>query len=237
LAWMSRHWKSFWEGYRRGDVEPEADLFAQVGRTVEGVPITSAEFELIVRRISERLALEPSDTVFDYCCGNGLITHEVAARVRHVIGIDFAEHLIEVARSRRQAPNVEYHVGDALEPIRPFVGRHRPNKYLMSGGLSYFGPADLGLILRHILEISGRGDLLFFIAGVPDVDRKWNFYDTPERRAAHREEEAGDASPSGLGRWWSRDEITDVARAHGLDADVAPEPPDLNDYRMEALIR
>jgi SAM-dependent methyltransferase len=236
LRTVSERWKSFWEAYRLGDVETEADLFAQVGRTVDGAPITPAQFERTIRRICEKLELESSDTLFDYCCGNGLVTHAVAARVRRIIAIDFTERLIEVARGRRQAPNVEYHVGDALEPIAPLVGRDRPAKYLMCGALSFFDPAELSTILGHVLEVSDPGRFRFFLTGIPDADRKWNFFDTPERRAAHLNEQRGEA-PTGIGRWWSGHEIAEVAEAHGLTAEVEPEPGELNDYRLDALIR
>ena len=234
---MPPEWKSFWEGYCRREVKSEADLFAQVARTVEAVPITSAHFDLIVRRIVGRLELAPADTLFDYCCGNGLITHELAPRVQRIIAIDFVEQMVEVARRRHQPANVDYHVGDALEPIRPFVGRHPPNKYVMSSSLAYFSPTDLRTILGHLLDVSARGSFLFFIGEIPDVDRKWNFFDTPERRAAHLEHEKVGGTASGVGRWWSKEELLEVARAHGLDAEVEPEPPGMTDYRMDALIR
>jgi predicted TPR repeat methyltransferase len=234
---MPPGWKSFWEGYSRREVETEADLFAQVARTVEAVPITSAHFKLLVQRIAERLELDPADTLFDYCCGNGLVTYELAPRVQRIIAIDFVEQMVESARSRRQRANVEYHVGDALEPISRFVGRNPPNKFLMGSSLAYFGPADLGTILGHLLDVSPGGSFLFFITEIPDVDRKWNFFDTPERRAAHREHEKLGDTASGVGRWWSKEELAQVARAYGLAAEVEPEPPGMTDYRMDALIR
>src|SRR5262249_47375252 len=112
-----------------------------------------------------------------------------------------------------------------------------PNKYLMGSSLAYFSPADLGTILRHLLDVSARGSFLFFLSEIPDIDRKWNFFDTPERRAAHLEYEKVGGTASGVGRWWSKEEVLQVARAHGLDAEVEAEPPGMTNYRMDALIR
>ena len=234
---MQSEWKTFFEGYRRRPVESDADLFVQVGRTVNGEPISEAEFQQDVQRVVDKLRLEPTDILFEHCCGNGLVSFELASRVRHVIGVDFTEHLIEAARQRRQRPNIEYHVGNALEPLERFTGSQRPTKYLMSFALAHFTPDELGVMLEHILAVNRHDTFLFLITGVPDVDSKWNFYDTPERKARHLEnQQRGDRINDGIGRWWSSREIAEVASRHGLTAETEPERLGPKNYRMDALI-
>jgi SAM-dependent methyltransferase len=235
---MTKTWKSFWHEYRNHTPETEADLFMQVGRTVDGQPISAAEFQRSVQHVVEKLDVQPQDIVFEFCCGNGLLSFELGRTVRQVIGIDFADHLIDAARRLRKRENVTYHVGDALQPIESFTGRQRPTKYLISHALAYFDPAGLSTILQHTLAVSPRGSFVFLATGIPDSGRMWNFYDTPERRARRlHAENAGDVLNDGMGRWWSTAEIVDVARRHGLTAEVAPEPPGLTNYRSDALIR
>ena len=235
---MSNPWKSFFGNYRNKTVQTNADLFTQVGRTINGKPISEEEFQRGVRHVATALALTPSDVLFEFCCGNGLVCYELAGMVRHVIGVDFTEHLIEAAGTHRQRANIQYHLGDALQPITPFARTARPNKYLMGFALGHFDPGGLRTVLEHILEISQHGTFLFFVTGIPDAANKWSFYNSPERRErALENERAGSVINDGIGRWWTADEIISVTRELGLSAEVRPEPPGLTNYRMDALIK
>jgi hypothetical protein len=234
---LSELWKSFWSKYRHAGTVSEDTLFQQVGRTVNGEPIAPEDFAATVAQVEADLGLGPDDVLFEYCCGNGLVTHALAARVRRVIGVDFMEHLVEAARRFRAAPNIEYHVGDALQPITPWLGGEVPNRYLMASALQHFDLAGLDTILGHLCAVAAPGTFRFLLTGIPDDARKWNFYDTPGRRERYTANvAAGDVLNDGLGRWWTREEIAAIAQRHGLRAEVMPEPAAINNYRMAALL-
>ena len=230
-------WKAFWSTYRNADPLSEDTLFQQVGRTINGQPIPPQDFAATIAQIEAELDLGPEHVVFEYCCGNGLVSFELARRVRRVIGVDFMEHLIEAARRFRAAPNVDYHVGDALQPIDPWIADAVPDRYLMASALQHFEPEGLDTILAHLCTVATPGTFRFLLTGIPDDARKWNFYDTDERRARYTSNvAAGDTLNDGLGRWWTQFEIEDIARRHGLTARFAPEPAAINNYRMAALL-
>lgn len=235
---LAESWKSFFDNYRNKNAETEADLFVQVGRTVAGKPIALDEFQHGVRHVARTLGLKSDDVVFEYCCGNGLVTFEIAAMVKQVFATDFTEHLIESARRFRQRKNISYSLGNALEPIQSIVGTVRPTKYLMSYALAHFEPASLSTILQNIIDVSCGASFAFLATGIPDHSRMLNFYNTPERNARRLENEAaGDVFNDGIGRWWRKDELIEAARSHGLTACVSPEPLELTNYRMDALFR
>src|SRR6478672_13880221 len=64
------------------------------------------------RRAAERTGLGPGDSALDVCCGTGDLALELADRVApggRVVGCDFAERMLEIARGKaaaRNAPNV-----------------------------------------------------------------------------------------------------------------------------------
>jgi SAM-dependent methyltransferase len=234
---MSDTWKEFWSTYRFEGKISEDLLFEQVGRTVNGRPVPRAELDLSVRFMRESLALAAEDVLFEYCCGNGLISYELASEVRQVIAVDFSEHLIQAARQFRQRPNIAYMVGDALQPLGGWLQQEAPRKFLMANALAYFDPADLDRILRQMLVAAPPGEVRFLLTAIPDAERKWNFYDTPERRRRHEAHLAqGGGTNDGMGRWWTEDEIREVARRHGLAASIVPEPGSASHYRMAALL-
>jgi SAM-dependent methyltransferase len=235
---MSEKWKQYYSRYRNEGGPTEDTLFQQVGRTINGAPISAAEFMATVEQIAGGLEIEPGHFVFEYCCGNGLVSLELARHVRRVVGTDFSAHLIEAAQRFRSAGNVRYHVADALDPIAPFLDGEVPDRFLMASALAHFDPDDLDRLLGQLLAVAKPGGFRFLITGIPDHSRKWNFYDTPERRARH-EANLAQADPinDGMGRWWTAQEIEDLARKHGLSAEVVPEPVAICNYRMSALLK
>ena len=72
-------------------------------------------------RAADRAELAPGDSALDVCCGTGDLTLELAARVApggHVIGCDFSEPMLDLAREKAAAQG---RIGD---PLR--VGRRAP---------------------------------------------------------------------------------------------------------------
>ncbi|MEW6281744.1 MAG: ubiquinone/menaquinone biosynthesis methyltransferase [Candidatus Eremiobacterota bacterium] len=72
------------------------------------------------RRAVAALALSPGDPVVDLCCGTGDLTHALWLGVRpaRVVGVDFAEPMLE--RARGKFPGLEFVHGDALAaPLDP----------------------------------------------------------------------------------------------------------------------
>jgi cyclopropane fatty-acyl-phospholipid synthase-like methyltransferase len=235
---MSDSWKEFWSTYRFSGTIREDLLYEQVGRTLNGRPIPAGELELSVRFIRESLAVDHEDVVLEFCCGNGIISYELAGSVKRVIAIDFSDHLIKAAQQFRQHPNVVYSVGDALLPLQEWLEEEAPRKFLMANALAYFDPAELDRILHNVTAVAPREGLRFLLTAIPDADRKWNFYDTPERRRRHEEHVAsGGHTNDGVGRWWTEAEIHEVVRRHGLTASIVPEPGAMSHYRMAALVR
>lgn len=61
--------------------------------------------------------------VLDAGCGEGYLARVLASRGARVVGIDAGPRLIEMARARDPAGEIEYRVADLSEPIPEYVGR------------------------------------------------------------------------------------------------------------------
>jgi demethylmenaquinone methyltransferase/2-methoxy-6-polyprenyl-1,4-benzoquinol methylase len=72
------------------------------------------------RRAAERTALAPGDAALDVCCGTGDLALELARRVApdgHVVGCDFSEPMLDLAREKATATApgaVRFEWADAL---------------------------------------------------------------------------------------------------------------------------
>ena len=72
-------------------------------------------------RAADRAALAPGDSALDVCCGTGDLALELADRVApggHVVGCDFSEPMLDLAREKTAARGVEgvrFEWADALQ--------------------------------------------------------------------------------------------------------------------------
>lgn len=228
-------WKAFWEAYPRRYGERE--FRKQVGRTANGgVPTPEPELERVVEETVARLELGPGDRLLDLCCGNGFLTRRLGEVAGSVVGVDFSEPMLELARRFHGADNVAYRSGSVLELDAALTGLDPFSRVAMLESLHYFEPPRLRPLLEGLLAHTTEESAWFF-SGVPDARRKDAFFDTPERRAEHERRKA--AGTDGMGHWWDGDEIEAVAASLGLECRILPQSPDLHTayYRFDVLVR
>jgi SAM-dependent methyltransferase len=176
--------------------------------------------------------------LLDLCCGNGLVTFELAQYARHVTGIDFAQHLIDEALRFKPAGNITYRVGKVIDSLTALSAETvQISRVLTNDSLAYFAPADLDTILLSFTVLPIKEGFRFLITGIPNDERKWNFYNTPERVARYEENLKGrDTTNDGLGRWWTPGEIRECCAKAKLSVEVLEQPASISNYRMDALI-
>src|SRR5205814_9641078 len=173
-------WKTFWASYRKLEVSKEDDLYFEVGKTINGQPVSAAAFQLSIDLIIRGLELSRHDRLLELCCGNGLMTRRVAPLVDQIQAVDFAEHLIRNAGRFSPAENVRYICADVVHHLNDLVlsRSYIPSKILLGDSLCYFEPHSLEEMLTAAGALTG-GRLVFMASGVPCDELKANFYSTP----------------------------------------------------------
>ena len=232
-------WEDFWKNYRTKEVESEDDLYFQVGRTIQKKPISKDLLDALIQNIIKTLALTPTDTLVELCCGNGLCTYELHDHAEQIIAVDFAPHLIETAKQYKQAQNIDYRLASVFDFLDSFCDEWKitPHKFLMNDAIANFSTADLEKILRQIAKISG-GTFVALFTGAPNDELKWNFYDTEERKELYKENVAkGDFMNHGIGRWWNPQDIKDACDRLGLGCAIKNQELPFSNYRMDILIK
>lgn len=203
----------------------------QVGKTVHGVVISHAQLELIINNIACTLELNGSDTLVDLCCGNGVLTTQLARSASKVIGVDFSSGLLETARSISIAANVEYVEMDVTDLSQPII--QRGEKYSMYEALQYLSPDGFDRLLSGIG--GRRGTIKLLVGSVPDRSRLRCFYASDESYGFYQECEA--SGKPHLGRWWTKDEMVQAGARNGYIVKIIPQPSELytSHYRFDAL--
>lgn len=118
------------------------------------------------RRLAALSELRPQESALDICCGTGDVAFELARRGGQVVGVDFCEEMLEVARTRsgsQAAHAVSFETGDALN--LPFADATF-DVVTMAYGLRNLADLKRGLSeMRRVARPGGR--LLIFDFSMP----------------------------------------------------------------------
>lgn len=224
-----KHWMSFPTGFG-----PD-EYLQQVGKVWHGKPIAEAQMRALVTDIHKKLGLSADSTLLDLCCGNGILTHQLARTCSMTVGIDFSRPLISVARRAHPLPSGEYIQASVLELGGRDIGG--PFTHILCyEALQHFAEWQLGALLDAILH-QATDDPVIVLGSIPDEQRKWDFYCTPEYRADYLARlELGEEA---IGTWWPSVLIEDACRQRGLVAEILEQPSILHTshYRFDCRIR
>jgi cyclopropane fatty-acyl-phospholipid synthase-like methyltransferase len=226
-------WSDYWATYPKS--VGRTDYLRQVQSTIRGEPISDRQFRLSVEEICNLLELKTDDTVIDLCCGNGLITKELAARCTHVVGVDFSEPLLSVANADHRPDGVQYIRSDVLK-LSSVAGvcDRRFTKAVMAGALQHFRRRDLRVLLQSTMELL-RLDGIFAITAVPNLKMKGAFYSTVRCRIAHLWYKA--RGRDAMGTWWNQQWIKTTCEELGLKCQFhVPNDKDLSRYRFDVKV-
>ena len=138
---MNSYWKNHFDSMSR---QFDGSLFKQVGKTINGQEVSEHHVNVIFEKIAKVLRLNAKDSVVDLCCGNGLITRQLAPFVKEVVGVDFSSGLIDSAEKYNSFNNIKFNdkevVGLYFCPITE-VSKILKQKYIpIASALKYSLP-------------------------------------------------------------------------------------------------
>lgn len=219
------YWPEFWK--KHGRKSGDANEHVQVLRTKNRAPIEEENWRLTLEFILDHLALNTDDDALDLCCGNGLITQQMAARCRSVIGVDVAPELVDKIDTAAH-PNITALVGDmrALE-LEP----DSLDKILIYAAIQYLDLAETVEWFQRMYDALRDGGTIF-IGDIPDRSKLWTFFNSDEREAVHFESTR--KREAIVGTWFEQDWLLKLAKYAGFSqAEIIPQP----DYMIYAEYR
>jgi cyclopropane fatty-acyl-phospholipid synthase-like methyltransferase len=233
-------WKAFFETYRLKPIENDADLLYQVGATVGGRAISAEQVSALLADCRRALELGADDTLLDLCAGNGVITSVLANDVKDAVGIDFSQPYIENARKHKARPNLLYLVHDAsrLDTCEELKGHLPVSKVMCYAALAYLTPPQVDSMLGFIAAHASP-DIRVLLGSVLDKARLWNFFNTWPRKVNYILRVQLLRREFGLGRWWTRAELSTIAARNGFSCEFVTQSPLLHTahYRYDVLLR
>ena len=205
----------------------------QVGKTILGNAVSDEQILTIHEQIKRCLEIKKIDDVLDLGCGNGLLTGKLAMNCGSVVGLDFCDSLIFIAKKNNHRSNVSYVIRDLRKlPRKEIRGK---SKFFMYEVIQHLTKQEFIKFIRNLSEVVDKKSMLF-LGGVPDEHKKRNFYDTDEKYRFFLDMEK--IKVPHLGSWWTRYNLSGIARRYGWQLLFIKQPENLytSHYRFDALL-
>jgi 2-polyprenyl-3-methyl-5-hydroxy-6-metoxy-1,4-benzoquinol methylase len=113
--------------------------------------------------ITQLLPIQPGMRVLDVACGNGLTSRRMAAEGAHVLALDFAEKMIEIARSKKTEydDRIDYRVIDATDETALLaLGENQFDATLCH--MALFDMAEIKPLLHALSRLLHPGGVFIF---------------------------------------------------------------------------
>jgi SAM-dependent methyltransferase len=209
------------------------DFLRQACRTVQGVPVSDDQLQMIKDAIDAGLRLKRDDVLLELACGNGALSYHLFDACKEYVGVDISEYLISIARKNFEIlPNYRYVAQGAAEFLRRAANPGRFSKVLCYAGFQFLAATEAVEVL-HALHRNFDNVQTVFIGNVPDKAHAGQFYRTRQPSV----EELSDCSTA-IGVWRARDEFAQLAASAGWEVTFSTMPAAFyaSHYRYDALL-
>ena len=225
------NWKEFWNNQGLAD-----NPYRQVARIGGNAEQNEALLEKIVEHIVDVLELKKEDVLLDVCCGNGLLTAQLAKHCKKIIGIDFSETLINEAK--KNYPEIEFICEDAMNIQHTSTSAHQHiNKINLYFSFQYFETLNDGKkVIENLLKLlSPEGKL--FLGDIPDKSSFFKYYNSPRKIISFIKQLLQNKNL--MGKFWSEKELQLICKQLAVKGKKLNQPKHLpySHYRMDYLIK
>ena len=169
----NNYWVDFWKGYTA--TVTEKDEQSQVLRTLNKQPISKELWDYTLKNIDDIFVVRKDERILDLCSGNGLLAKHFVSKGASVVAVDISEELL------KNIADVE-HIDPIQSDIRlvDFEANSFHN-IILYAGIQYLNYKEAITLLKNIFKwLKPNGTVL--IGDVPDLKKRWSFYNTAERQ-------------------------------------------------------
>lgn len=226
-------WKKHWQ---ENPIKfGETEFFKQIENTVGGQPITKEIFDASISDIIKALCISDEDRLLDLGCGNGIRTLEISKKCKFVVGVDYSEPLIKIAKKYNNPSNISYYCLSILDKNIIKLSDELFTKVIMYGVLQHINGEDL-LELLTLLKVITTKDSIIFVGSIPDKNKLWDFYDTEERKKEYRQRV--EDKQEAIGTWWTQEQFSELCSRNGYICEIIPQNRllDTAHYRFDARL-
>lgn len=225
------YWLKFWKRHGRDSVGSHEQY--RVFRTLNQQPISADEWQGTLKEVDRLFPISNNDRVLDLCAGNGLFTSWFASKKAQVTSVDISADLLRDIDERNLAEVTTLCDDMRMVSFPPESFTH----IFLYAGLQYIDEAEVVELFRRMKEwLSPKGRI--FLGDVPDLAKRWKFYNTENRRRLYFE--GLKEGRNVVGTWFDQNWLQYLAEYTGFSYScVIPQRPSMiySYYRFDFELR
>lgn len=185
------YWIHFWNEYAASSVNKDEQ--SQVLRTLNKKPISKKLWDYTLTKIDETFKVVEGDYVLDLCSGNGLISKHFVDKGASVVAVDISKNLLNNLKDIKEIKTINSDIRELEFDKNAF------DKIIIYAGIQYLNDKETVHLMQNIYAwLKPNG--IVFIGDIPDLSKRWNFYNTKERHKVYFENMLNDISI--VGNWF-----------------------------------
>lgn len=210
---VENYWEKFW---KTNDIIFRDGIHQKIGRTINGIPISNEKWETVLNDLAFHLQLENEDVILDIAAGSGAIAIPFSEKVKNVTAIDISQKLLDSIENRSNLNKIN-------SDIRKYEFEENSfSKIIFYFALQHFTEQETVVLFSKIYKWLKPGGICF-IGDIPDIDRKFTFFNSVERETVYFNQ-ISTGNPI-IGTWFKKDFMLKLANWSGFSKCIALDQP------------
>jgi ubiquinone/menaquinone biosynthesis C-methylase UbiE len=210
---MSDYWKDFWN---KNEITDKKGVHEKVGRTIKGVAIDERKWKKTLDDLELSIELNSTDDVLDIAAGSGAIAIPFCEKVRSYTALDISEKLLNGLRSNSKIKTIQ------TDARYTDLGEEKYSKVILYFALQHFNEKESVELFEKIYKCL-KPNGICYIGDIPDVERKFSFFNTPEREKAYFDSLKNNQPI--IGTWFDKKFIEKAGSLSGFEHCVIIDQP------------
>lgn len=209
----NNYWTEFWNS---NPIVENKDPQLQVGRSINGQPITNELWNLTLNFVRNQLELNSSDIILDIGAGSGMISIPYSKIVHKVVALDISSKLLD----RINESNIKKIEADAR-----YVNFEKDafSKVILYFALQHFTQKETIQLFKNMYNWIKKGGIAY-IGDIPDITKLFVFHSKPEWKDAFFKSLENDKPI--IGTWFTQEFLVNLAMYCGFKHVEVVEQPD-----------
>ncbi len=173
--------------------------------------------------------------MLDVCCGNGILTQQIAKKGNQIIGVDNSVKLLKVVAENYNDLNVAHINCNALN-ISQSMENKLFDKIYLQFSFQYFDEKKDGkrVISEMLKSLKPNGKI--FIGDIPNHDNFFEFYGSFMKKLRYLKDKM--LNKNSMGKFWKVSELDAICQKLGVNETFLKQPKELpySHYRFDYLI-